>query len=536
MYVRKDIVKILVSMLVGVGLASSLAVASESHKVLNLLLTYDPKSLDPAIGLYAAQVKVVVECLFEPLVRFDFETQSAVPALARSWEVSPDGLVWTFKLRDDVVWSDGVPVTAHDVEFSFKRLVDPAVASPLSGRLILLKGAKEVLSGESNDLSSIGVEALDDYTVRFTLAYPAPYFLVLVASLGFPAPQHAVEEYGEEWTDPANIVTDGPFLMKNFIHYNKIDLVKNPDYYDAQNVDIDEVHFIYVDSESTGLAMYEAGEVDTASVPFAEIDRVKSDPVLSKEFVSVPWLATQEVQFNTSKPPFDNVLVRKAFAAATDRDTIVQVVMRGTVEPALMFTPPNVVGRPPDSFNIGIPYNPEKARAYLAAAGYPGGEGFPEVTFAVNATESNLQLAQTLQKIWQDVLGVKVNVLPQEGRAYWENIVAGNYQFWRMGSDGYFPDEHEFLYFYYDSNFGENVIRWHNEEYDRLVEEADRLLPGDPRRTALYARAEEILVEEQAAIIPINYYAMNIVTKPYLKRLYRPDMLHSIKDWKLLDH
>jgi len=510
------------------------ATASGEQKVLNLLLTYDPDSIDPTFGLFASSTIGTIECMFEPLVRFDFNSMTAVPALAKSWTVSEDGLVWTFDLRDDVTWSNGKPVTAHDVEYSYKRIVDPAVASPLSGRLTVIKGAEEVLASNSEDLSSVAVKALDDYTVQFTLARPAGYFLSLLSTVGWPIPKDVVEEYGDKWTDPANIVTDGPYLLKSFVHYSGVDLEKNPNYYDAQNVDIDVVHFIYVKEASTGLAMYEAGEIDTVSVAAVDLDRIRKDPILSKEYTGpISGLAVQDVSFNTTKAPFDNVLVRKAFAAATDRDTIANVIMNGSVVPSRTFAPSGVPSHVPDSMDVGIPHNPEKARAYLAAAGYPGGDGFPEVTFTAPNTQEISQFAQALQKMWQDVLGVKVKVLLQEGRVWFPTMVAGEYQFWRASPDGFYPDGHEFLYNYFDSTYGGNIIRWNNQEFDALVEKADGLQPNDPERNGLYMRAEEILVQEQAAVIPINYSSGNYLTKPYLKRLFFPTSLLGISQWKM---
>jgi len=495
----------------------------------NLAIGLDPETIDPTL-VFSTASSQIVDQLFEPLVEYDFKTLKPVPALAKSWKVSDDGLTWTFYLRNDAKWTDGKPVTAHDVEYGVKRIINPATASPLANYFYMIKNAKKVNTGELKDLSAVGVKALDDYTVQFTLEYPAAYFTSALSAINVAAPRWAIEKWGEKWTEPENIVTNGPYKLKSWAHYNEIVLVKNPDYYNAKNVQIEEAHYIYVLDGSTAMAMYQAGDLDTVGVPSVDIDRVKNDPKLSKEFYQGPQMILATTQINCSYPPFDNPLVRKAFAAAIDKEAIVKQVLRGGEQPAYTVTPPGCFGH--ISEGIGIPYDPEQARKYLAQAGYPGGKGLPEVSYATGSSEANRNLAQALQMMWKKNLGVDVKIKTMEERVYWSSICEGAHQMWRMGNAADFPDAHCFHYMIFHSQYGERNLRWKNDEYDRIVERA--AVETDPtKRLELYRRAEKIIVEEDCALIPMYYYAYSTLTKPYLKRTYPPNQRFQLEDWRI---
>jgi len=500
-----------------------------SNKVVRIPIGLDPKTVDPTL-VFCTTSSSVVEALFLPLIRFDFNTLEAVPCLATSWEVSDDSLVWTFHLRKDVKWTDGKPVTAHDIEYGAKRIIDPATASPLANFFYIIKNAKKVNTGESDDLSSVGIKAVDDYTIQYTLEYRAAYFLSLIAHVITAVPSWTIEKYGDRWTEPENIVTNGAYKLKSWAHFNEIVLVKNEDYFDADKVQIEKVRFIYVVDQSTALSMYQTGDLDTCDVPPVDIERIKSDPILSKEYYSGPLAILQTVQINCSYPPMDNPLVRKAFAAAIDKETFCKYVLKGGQQPAYTVTPPGCFGRVEEG--IGIPFDPEAAKKYLADAGYPGGKGLPEVAYAFCSSDVGRTMAQALQKMWKDNLGVNVKLKAMEERVYWSSICEGAHQFWRMGNGADFPDAHAFLYMIFHSEYGERNLRWKNNEYDKLVEEA--AVETDPeKRKAFYRRAEEIIVEEDCALIPVNYYAYNMLTKPYLSRTYPPDEIFLVEDWKI---
>jgi len=477
-----------------------------SDKVVRIPIGLDPKTVDPTL-VFGTSIKWVSDQLFLPLIRFDFNKLKVVPCLASSWEVSDDNLVWTFHLRKDVKWTDG------KANFFY-----------------IIKNAKKVNTGESNDLSSVGVKAVDDYTIQYTVEYPAAYFLSIIAHVTTAVPSWTIEKYGDKWTDPENIVTNGAYKLKSWAHYNEIVLVKNEDYFDADKVQIEEARFIYVKDLSTALSMYKAGELDSAEVPPVDIERIKSDPILSKEYHNGPLAILGSTQINSEYPPMDNPLVRKAFAAAIDKETLVKYILKGGQQPAYTVVPPGCFGRIEEG--IGIPFDPEVAKKYLADAGYPGGKGLPEVSYAFGSSDFNQNLAQALQKMWKDNLDVNVKLKSMEERVYWSSVCEGAHQMWRMGNGADFPDAHGFLYMIFHSEYGEKNLRWKNNEYDKLVEEA--AVETDPeKRKALYRRAEEIIVEEDCALIPMYYYAYNTLVKPYLSRTFSPDMLFQIEDWKI---
>lgn len=523
---RFKLVPVILAILCLVAPLSSYAAAPSR---VTLSIGEDPKTIDPTL-VYSTTSSTVVDQLFLPLVGYDFGSNKPAPALARSWKVSSDGLTWTFFLRKDVKWTDGKPVTAHDVEYGVKRIINPAVASPLANYFYTIKNAQSVNTGKLADLSAVGVKAIDDYTVQFTLEYPAAYFISAISSINMAVPQWTIEKYGDRWTEPENIVSDGPYKLKSWSHYNEIVLVKNDKYCDAKNVKIDEAHYLYVVDGSTAMSMYEAGDLDTVGVPSVDIDRVKNNPKLSKEYHHGPLMILATTQINSSYPPFDNPLVRKAFAAAIDKEALVKNILKGGQEPAYTVTPPGVFGRV--AKGIGISYNPEQARKYLAEAGYPGGKGLPEVSYAFGSSDANRALAQALQMMWKKNLGVDVKLKSMEERVYWSSVVAGAFQMWRMGNAADFPDAHGFHYMIFHSVYGERNLRWKNAEYDKIVEAA-AVETNQGKRKELYKRAEKIIVEEDAALIPMYYYAYNTLSKPYLKRTYPPNQRFQLKDWRI---
>ena len=500
-----------------------------SNNVVRIPTIEDPQTLDPILT-YGDEKSWPSNQLFSPLVKFDFDKAEGVPNLATSWEVSDDNLVWTFHLRKDAKWTDGHPVTAHDIEYGTKLAIDPATASPNASYFYTIKNAEKVSTGKSNDLSSVGIKAVDDYTIQYTLEAPAAYFLSIISHISAALPSWVIEKYGDEWTDPENIVTNGPYKLKSWAGYNEIHLVKNEDYFNADKVQIDEAKLIYIVDQSTALSMYRAGDLDTVSVPPVDLDRIKSDPILSKELYNHPRAATQMIHYNSEFPPFDNTLVRKAFAAAIDRETIVKYVTKGGEQPAYAVVPPGCFGHVEEG--VGISFDPEKAKKYLADAGYPEGEGLPEISFAFQSSEFNRNLAQAYQKMWKDNLGVNVKLTPAESKMFASNLGEGGYQMWRMGFGARFPDAHKFHFINLHPRFGEGRIRWVNEEYDKIVIEAGA--ERDPeKRKALYRRAEEIICEEECALVPIYFYAYNILSKPYLNRTITPANRLVIEDWKI---
>jgi oligopeptide transport system substrate-binding protein len=530
---------------------------SEKPVTLNFNLGNEPPQVDPALSTDTTSVQVD-ELLFLGLTDFDDQTSEVIPELATDWSVSDDGLVWTFNMRDDVPWvrynpatgetqvmtdDNGDPrmVNAHDVEYAVKRTLDPATGSDYAYVLYIIEGAMAVNTGEETDLDTIGVKAVDDYTVAFTLKQPAGYFPGIASMwVARPVYQPVIDEYGARWIEPGLIVTNGPYTLDTWKHFDSMVFVKNPEYYDADTIEIERVEAVMIVEASTSFAMYENNELDTGGVPLEEMDRVKADPVLGEELYIAPQLCTYYYGFTNNKPPFDNPLVRKAFSAAIDRVSLIENVTKGGQLPANTFAPKGIFGNAASDPDIA-PWalDPElgkqMAKEWLAEAGYPDGEGFPVVTLMHNTSEGHRAIAEAIQAMWRDTLNVEVEVTNQEWGVYLETLdnstpLADMPAIWRLGWCADYADENNWLHEVFNNQEGDNNLRrgclddtctqTEPLEFDKLTIQAGA--EQDPAvRAELYKQAEKILSEEEAAYAPIYYYTRVVVNKPWLNRTYQ---------------
>lgn len=546
-------------------------VMPERPITLDVAFGTDPPTIDPALGSDTTSIWVD-EQLYLALTELDDVTVEAKPELATSWDVSADGLVYTFHMRDDVKWvhydprTDTVgevgPVTANDVVYGTKRTLDPRTGSPYAFVLYLIEGGEALNTADPAALTEeelqalidgVGIKALDDYTVEVTLAKQAAFFPA-VASMWVmrPQPQATIEEFGEDWVVPGNLVSNGPFVLTEWSHGAMLRFKKNPYYYDADKVQIEVINGPVVSVESTQMALYEAGEVDIMAdpgwnVPLPDIDRVKADPVLSKELSIAPRLCTYYYGFVNTKPPFDNVLVRKAFAAAIDRQALIDNVTKGGQIPAHTFACPGIWGNAVDDMTIApylldIEEGKTKAQEWLAEAGYPNCEGFPEVTLMHNISEAHALIAQAIQEMWRENLGCTVKIETMEWGAYLDMLLPDSPdedkpQIYRLGWCADYPDEANWVGDVFHSKSSQNYAKFFNAEFDAAVEAA----VGEQdleKRAALYNRAEHLLIDENMAIAPFYYYTFVQMYKPYvIEHPYNPTggIIHVYKwvlDWE----
>ncbi len=517
-------------------------------KVLRYNLGAEPPTLDPSLATDTTSVQCD-ELLFLGLTDFDDQTLEVIPELATEWSVSADGLTWTFKMRKDVEWVRYDPekkkakkmgkVTAHDVVYGVKRTINPETASDYAYVDYIIKNAEAINTGESTDLDSLGVRAVDDYTVEFTLEQPAGYFPGIAGMwVNRPMPQKPIEEFGDKWTEPGNIWTNGPYVLDTWEHESRMVMVKNPYHPDAKNVDIDRVEFVMVVEESTALAMYENGELDVVGAPSADMDRIKADPVLSKELYQAPRLCTYYYGFNVTKPPFDNKLVRQAFSYAIDRQKLIDTVTKGNQKPAKTFACPGIFGSPAEDPNFpGITFDPAKAKELLSKAGYPNGEGLPEITLMFNTSEGHQAIAEFIQQQWKENLGVEVKLANQEWKVYLKTLTEDAPQIWRLGWCADYPDENNWVLEVFHPAKGSNNAKWNPEDpaAQRFMEVTEKAAASsDPEeRKQLYFEAEKILTADEAIIIPLYYYTRNVLTKPYVKRTYAPLGGEHFDKWKI---
>jgi oligopeptide transport system substrate-binding protein len=502
---------------------------------LNFNLATEPPTLDPNLATDTTSVQGD-ELLFLGLTDFDDKTLNTIPELATEWTVSDDGLVWTFKMRDDVQWVhyDPVnktveakgPVTAHDVVYSVKRCLDPATASDYGYVDYIIKNGEAVNTAEITDLDSVGVRAVDDYTVEFTLEQPAGYFPGIAGMwVNRPVPKTVIEQYGDSWTEPGNIWTNGPYLLDTWEHENRIVMLKNPYYYSADTVQIGTINMVMVTEDSTAFAMYENGELDVQNPPLDDMDRIKADPVLSQELYIAPRLCQYYYGFNTTKAPFDNVLVRQAFSYAVDRQKLIDTVLKGEQKPAFTFAPPGIFGSPAEDPDFpGIGFDPAKAKELLAEAGYPNGEGLPDITLMYNTSEAHQKIAQFVQQSWKENLGVEVKLANQEWAVFLDTVKEDAPQIYRMGWCADYPDENNWLLEVFHPLKSANDPKWdpESESAKAFMEATERgAAVADPaERAAAYYEAEKILCTDEAIIIPVYYYTRVVCTKSYVQRTY----------------
>jgi len=461
----------------------------------------EPKSLDPAIITGQVDGRIAY-ALFEGLTTRD-ENGKIVPGMAESWEVSPDGRTYTFHLRNDGKWSNGDPVTAQDFFGSWKRILEPATACPYSEILFFIRGAEDYANGKLKDFSQVGIKVLDPLTLQVELNNPVLFFPEVVAFTTYlPVHLPSVEKYGEQWIMPEHIVSNGAYQLKDWKINDRLELEKNPHYWRAGTVAFNRVDALSISNAGTAFNIYCTGGadlmIDKSSVPPMLVRDLKN----REDFHSYTFLANYFYRFNVTRPPLNNVLVRKALAASIDRQKIVERLTKAGEVAATAFTPPGLPGyNPPE----GIPFNPAQAREWLAEAKFPGGKGFPRLSLLYNKSELNEQIAVEIQAMWKKELGITIELRNQEWASYLDSLDHLNFDIARSSWVGDYPDPNTFLDCLVTGR-GNNRTGWSNPRYDRLMTEANQQV--DPaKRFELFQQAETILVRDEAPIVPIYYFA-----------------------------
>lgn len=495
----------------------------------------EPTDLDPHV-INSLQDFNIVLALFEGLTGYHPETVTAVPAVATHWEASDDIKTWTFHLRSDARWSNGDPVTAHDFAYAYQRMLSPRMASEYAYMLFPLQGAEEYLSGQTTDFSTVGVEVVDDHTLRFHLSYPVPYLPNLVAhSSWFPVHQATIEahgamdERGTRWTRPGNLVGNGPFALHEWKPNQVISVIKTPTYWDADAVHLNEVRFYPIESTASEEAAFRSGQLHvTTGIPIDKLAVYQADPQLKPFLVQHTLLATYYYRFNVRRPPLDDVRVRRALSLAINREQLVSKVTLGGQVPARNLTPPGTAGYTAGDLLAG---DADEARRLLAAAGFPGGDGFPEMEILFNTSDGHRRIAEAIQQMWRAELGIDVGLYNQEAKVQSDSMRDGNYTIARMAWVGDYLDPSTFLKLM-TSDSGNNQTGWTHADYDRLVDEA-KFAVNPEQRFALYRQAEQILMDE-SPIAPIYFYVNSSLIRPEVKGWYgNPLDIHPFKGIRL---
>lgn len=480
---------------------------------IRLNLRNEPATMDPRKGgdTISSHMHFL---LFEGLVRLNPDG-SIVPAQAKSFEISPNGMVYTFYLRDSV-WSNGTPVTAHDFEKSWKDILDPAFPSVNAHLLYPIKNAESAKRGEV-PLSEVGVVAKDAKTLVVTLIKPTPYFLDLVSFCVFFPVSSEIDKKHPEWAYNVseNYVSNGPFILKEWKHNNELIAVKNPSYWDQNRVRPDEIHFTMVDNATTALQMFENKELDMVGEPLSPLP-VDALPSLKKKgsLFKHPVGATTMITFNVDKPPFSNNKIRKAFAYAIDRQSIVNNITQMGELAALNAVPPVLKNNRNHAFfkDADVTHAQMLLEEGMKELGITR-EAFNDMIYYYYTSDVNHKIAQALQQRWQNTLGVQIKLVNIEYKVLMDKLIKRDYGFAQALWIAQYNDQMNILErFKYKTN-AKNYPNWENPEYIRLIEQS--FYENGTKRAQILEEAEGIFLSEMP-VCPIYHWDSSYLVQPYL--------------------
>ena len=472
----------------------------------------DPQTLDPA-RIHDLSAWWVSVNLFEGLLVPPAGDGVPVPGAAELPTRSADGLTYTFHLRPDAQWSDGRPVVAEDFVYAWRRAVDPATASPNADDFRGIEGALPIIEGKEPNTARLGVAAPDEHTLVVHLVQPIPYFEASVASPPFyPVRRDVVEAHGAQWTRPEHFVGNGAFVLKEWKHRDRLVLERNPRYWDAANVKLERAVMLHSENEDAALQWYQTGRIHWCNtLPPDKVVQLRKEG--HPELHHGPMLCQVGAVFRVDRPPFDNLKVRRAFAMAVDRDRLVKhVLMRGD-EAATHFIPSLFRKLSGYESPEGADYDPERARALLAEAGYPGGAGLPRVTYLYNTYDMNRTIGEFLQRSLKENLGVEVELENVEWKTYLARVSAGDFQLARSSYCG-LTDPSLWLETFRTGG-GSNYGRYGDPAFDTLLDRIAQEVDSGKRAT-LIAEAERVINDAQAVLplyFPVRYYLL----KPFVK-------------------
>ena len=475
----------------------------------------EPATLDPGLATGGA---TLLSNIWEPLLGFDVQG-TAIPLGATGWDVAPDGTTYTFHLREGLRWTDGMPLTARDYEWTWRRNLDPKTASPDAHALYPVKGARAFNQGKEADPDSLGVTALDDRTLRVVLEEPAAYFLHIVATwTAMPLPRQAIEHFGAKWTEPGNVVSNGAFQLDAWQHDQQIVLARNESHWGVKPT-LERIIIPFFDVPG-GLAAYENDELDVTWGPWpADQGRIAADTMLSRQLHPFRDSQTAFLVCDTANTgsPVSKLPFRQALYLAIDRETIANSVFKKVYTPAYTMLPPDILGYNPEARLTG---GVKEARQALAIAGYPNGKGAPTLMLAYSRNANNDLLVEALQQMWRDVLGLSVNLDAMEPAAFTrfrQSLTNARYDLYLSSWGSDYPDPFNWHNFLFTSDADFFHAHWANADFDRLAGEAAGATDQNHRRD-LYHTAEAILVRELPQI-PIYHSGTPYLIKPWVEGL-----------------
>lgn len=475
-------------------------------------------SIDPYVTTGMPEARVILS-LYEGLVSKNSQTLQVEPAVAESWEISDDGLVYTFHIRETARWSNGDKLVADDFVQSWLRGLMPALGNEYASSLFVIKNGQNIYE-QKLGADEFGAKALDEKTLQVTLIAPTPYFLQLLDHhSAYPVHIASIKKFGKldergtRWIKPGNFVGNGAFMLGDWVPNNFLSVKKNPNYWDANNVRLNEVRYYPIQKTITEERMYRSGQLHaTYYLPRdkLKIYRDAKDPALR----SFPNYATYFYRFNTNVKPLDDVRVRKALAYSIDRVRIVEFVTKFGQIPAYALTPPDTNGYIPQA---KMPYDVALAKKLLAEAGYPGGAGFPKLNLTFNTNDEHQRIGEAVQQMWKENLGIEISLANAEWKVFLDKERQMDYQIHRGSWVGDYLDPNTFLEMFITGN-GNNRTGFSNARYDELLMKA-ALENDKQKRLAYFQEAESILVDS-VPILPFYTYNWNRLVSPSVKGWY----------------
>lgn len=486
----------------------------------------EPKSLDPHL-VTGVPENHIISSLMEGLISYhptnDLEPE---PGVAERWEHDEDFTVWRFQLRANARWSNGDPVTAGDFVYSWQRILSPVLGSEYAEMLYVLRNAQAFHEGRIRDFSQVGVRAVNDHMLEVNLAGPTPYFLNMLKHYSFfPVNPRVVEQFGgmtnrqNSWSTVENYVGNGPFRLTQWTTNQIIKVAKSPTYWDAARVRLNEIHFFPIENVRTEETAFQAGRLHLTST--VSPDRIsvfrRENP---DELRTDPYLGLYFFRINVTRPPFNDPRVREALNLAIDRRMIVERVAQGGQRGASGIVPPGIQSYPASE---QVQFNPERARQLLAQAGFPGGRGFPRKEILINTSEAHRKIAEAIQAMWRQNLGIEVGIYNQEWKVYLDSQSQLNFDLSRAGWIADYVYPMTFLEIFTTGN-GNNDTGWSNPRYDALIQQA-RIAATEPDRMRLMQEAERLLLTD-LPVIPIYWYTRTYLRDPRVQG-WNPTLLDN---------
>ncbi|MBV8975838.1 MAG: peptide ABC transporter substrate-binding protein [Alphaproteobacteria bacterium] len=494
--------------------ARGFSLSTADAKTLNRGNGAEPDTLDPHKAQGQWEYNIIGD-MFIGLMTED-SAANPVPGACESYSVSGDGLTYRFRLRDHI-WSDGVPVTAQDYVYSFRRIADPKFAAQYVSILFPIRNMEEASTGKL-PVEAVGVRALDDRTLEIQFHFQVPYIEQLLTHFTtFAVPRHVVEKHGAQWLRPENIVVNGPYTLKQWIPNDHVQLVKNPRFFAADKVRIDNVFYFPTQDSEAALKRVRGGDFDvlTDSLPPQKIDWLRAN--MANELRLWPSILTQYVQFNVGRKPFDDVRVRTALSLAIDREIICNKVERAGEQPAYALVPPGMPGypgRPKLNFHaMPMAQRLAKAKELLAAAGY--GPGNPlSFDFNMTMTTEIKLISAAIQEMWRRI-GVNVRLAPSETQVHYAVLRKHQFDVAWAGWIADYRDPKNYLYLFQASTADMNYGGYHNPKYEALVTRSDTIADAAVR-TLVLEQAEQILLDD-VAIAPVFFGVSRDLVSPQVK-------------------